>query len=86
MKLWRENKVRNEYELSNVEIARRFIVEYDVDLRKEIGLGRALCDFISSKTGLNSVWEWEQSKGSIDGSKDMLEILRMIDEKLVANK
>ena len=78
MKLWKENKLSEEWELSNKEIAKRFLdSEFNVeDSSTEI----CLVQFISDKHGLNSSWEWDK-KGSIEGSQDMLDILKTIDEE-----
>lgn len=79
MKLWKENKVDKEWELSNKEIAEKFILSKYSDYQY---IGNALVDFISSSDGLNSIWEWDKTKGSIQGSKDMLEIIDIISERL----
>ena len=77
MKLWKENKISQEWELSNQEIAKQFLKSryYDFPNRS---IDMSLVNFISSKDGLNSSWDWDSKKGSIDGSKDMIEILDII--------
>ncbi len=75
MKLYKENKVNQEWELSNQEIAKRFIEsEFNIGFNIE----RNLVIFLTDKDGLNSVWDWDEKKGSIHGSKDVLEIIDVI--------
>lgn len=83
MKLWKENNINQKWELDNKEIANRFIVSKYFKDRYELyrGTEHALVWFIGAKDGLNSTWEWDNKKGSVDGSKDMLQILDLIDEK-----
>lgn len=93
MKLWKENKISQQWEMDNKEIAKRW-VDYEkerlaklcpLDL-KYLLTGRNLVFFISSKEGLNSTWEWDLKKGSVEGSEDMLEILDIVDEMLKGDK
>ena len=78
MKLWKENRIDKEWELSNKEIADRFLrSKYSL---RPFHTERALVDFITAKDGLNSIWDWDKTKGSVMGSKDMLEILTLIEE------
>ncbi len=83
MKLWKGNRISQEWELSNKEIAKQFLKSKYA--RSEHFTATDLVLFISSKDGLNSSWDWEQTKGSIEGSKDMLEILDIIDKTQEAN-
>jgi len=82
VKLWKGNRTDAEYELSNKKLAERFVKsDYFENAYKNTGnFGRALVEFISNKNGLDSSWEWDEKKGSIDGSKDMLEILDIIEQ------
>lgn len=80
MKLWKGNRLDAVYELSNKEIATRFLNSKYYS--EEICIERALVDFITSKDGLNSTWEWDKKKSSITGSSDILEILDLIGEVL----
>jgi hypothetical protein len=83
MKLWKGNRIDAEYELSNVEIAEKFIASEYFKKKYELygSTDKALVWFIGAKDGLNSTWEWDEKKGSIDGSIDVLEILNIIDKK-----
>jgi len=79
MKLWKENRINQEWELSNKEIAHKFLLsKYSLRMYRE----KALVEFITAKDGLNSVWDWNKEKGSIMGSKDMLEILDIIEKEV----
>ncbi len=78
MKLWKENKINQEWKLSNKEIAKQFLKSKYA--RSEHFTATDLVLFISSNDGLNSVWDWERNKGSVNGSKDILEILDIIDK------
>lgn len=82
MKLWKGNKIDGEWELSNKEIVNKFLESRYGTLKylRCFTIERALVYFISAKDGLNSGWEYERKKGSINGSKDMLEMLDLIDE------
>jgi hypothetical protein len=91
MKLWKANRLDQEWELNNEEIAKRW-VKYEKARFENLNpspplthflTGTNLVYFISSKDGLNSSWDWDQCKGSIQGSKDMLEILDIANKKLV---
>lgn len=75
MKMWRENRRDGEWELSNQEIAEQFIKSKFYNLEYNLSFDRQLVNFICDEQGLNSVWDWDKKKGSIDGSKDILEIL-----------
>lgn len=81
MKLWKENKVAQEYEMDNAEIANRFMQSqyyFEDEYVQYYGIGRALAFFISAKDGLNSIWEWDKNKGSIEGSPDVLAIIALV--------
>ena len=78
MKLWKGNRVDAEYELSNKEIAEMFLKSKFAQVSDYTD--RGFLDFLTSPDGLNSTWEFDKKKGSIDGSKDMLEILDIIDK------
>jgi hypothetical protein len=84
VKLWKENRLNQEWELSNKEIAEKFMASdfYKNRYEKYNSTDRALIWFISDKDGLNSTWEFDEKKGSIDGSPDVLEILDIIDEAM----
>jgi len=76
MKLWKENKVNKNWSVSNTEIAKLFLKsEYGKNPYEHGGKARALVYFITAKDGLNSTFEFDEKKGSIDGSRDILEIL-----------
>jgi len=58
IRLWKENKPTGAWELSEEEVARRFLAsEYAGQLRDTWPLDRALAAFISVPQGLNSSWE-----------------------------
>lgn len=79
MKLWKENRLDQEHELANKEIAKQFLGSiYGKKPYEFGGIATALVYFIGDKTGLNSSWEWNEEKGSINGSKDMLEIIDIV--------
>lgn len=83
MKLWRGNRVNQEWELSNEEIAHRFVQAAGDDLKFCSNIPRSLANFIigpEDKGCLNSTWEYDEKKGSIDGSPDMLEIIDLIEK------
>ena len=82
MKLWKENKLDHEWAMPNLKIAEEFLKSdwNDNDLKEHKGLEYALVLFISEAKGLNSSWEWNKAEGSIKGSKDMIEILNIIDK------
>lgn len=83
MKLWKENKVNQEYELSNKEVAKRFLGSiYGKKPYEFGGIGMALIWFISQPEGLNSSHDWDEKKGSIDGSKDILEIIDIVSPQI----
>lgn len=85
MKLWKENKINNMYQLENKEIAKQFIRSiYGKHPYEYGGISSSLVFFITSKVGLNSSYEWKYKKGSIEGSKDILEIIKIV--KLIYNK
>lgn len=81
MKMWKENKVCNEWELSNTEIAERFLKSEDYTKYSVYGgFSSALVDSIMRKDGLiweycaetikawfgsSSIWEWDRTKCSI---------------------
>ena len=81
MKLWKENMLSQEWELDNNEIAKQFLnSDFYKDRYEKYGdTSRALVIFITDKSGLHSSWEWDEKKGSINGSKDMLNILDIIE-------
>lgn len=79
MKLWKQNRLDKEHEISNDEIAKRFL-ESPYAKADGRNLGYRLIFFITSKDGLNSTWEWDENKGSINGSSDMIKILEIIKE------
>lgn len=69
--------LNSEFEMSNDEIATRFMLSrfYGPD-----ATSRDLVLFVSfpeDKGGLASTWDWDEKKGSFDGSKDMLEIFEI---------
>jgi len=78
VKLWKGNRVDAEYELSNKEVAEKFLKSKFA--QKSDFTDRCFLDFLTSPDGLDSTWEFDEKKGSIDGSKDMLEILDIIDK------
>jgi hypothetical protein len=83
MKLWRYNRTDKEYVLANEEIAKRFLESnfYKERYDKFRSTGMALVYFLISQEidgGLSSTWEWDETKGSINGSADMTEILDQI--------
>jgi hypothetical protein len=79
MKLWKNNRLDAEWELDNKEIAKRFL-ESSYNNSENYNLVRGLVEFISDKDGLSSSWEWDKKKGSVEGNKDMLEILDIIEK------
>lgn len=81
MKLWKDNRLDQAYERPNREIANEFLASDYYKSRHERGLfiEQALVLFITGKDGLSSTWEWDERKGSINGSPDMLEILKMVE-------
>lgn len=79
MKLWEENRLDKEYELSNEEVAKQFINSiYGKKPYEFGGVDMALITFISNKDGLNSSWEWNRQKGSIEGCPDILKIIDIV--------
>jgi len=84
MKLWKENKNDKQWELDNREIAKQFLKSKyaELDYLNYYGIGRALTSFICASDGLNSVWDWDEKKGSIDGSPDVLEIIKICREAM----
>lgn len=85
MKLWKGNRTDQEYELANKEVAKQFLGSiYGKKPYEFGGIAEALVLFISDKTGLNSTWEWNQEKGSVNGSKDMLEIIDIVRPKITS--
>lgn len=84
MKLWKGNRLNGEWELSNKEIATKFLKSsyYKKRYDQYRGTVNALVFFITAKDGLDSTWEYDDKKGSVDGSKDMLEILDIIEKKM----
>ncbi len=81
MKLWKENKLNQEWELDNKGVVKRFLnSEYGKNPEKYKGKDNALVYFITGKDGLNSSYDWEEKKGSIEGSKDILEMLNIINK------
>lgn len=84
MKLWKENRLDQEWVLSAEEVAKRFMESgYAKEYLNYGGVAMALVYFITSKDGLNSTWEWDEKKGSIEGSPDMLAILEIVEPKLL---
>ncbi len=57
MKLWKENKISKEYELDNESILKQFSTSPYDNYEKYGHLDRRLRLFITSKDGLNSVFE-----------------------------
>ena len=55
MKLWKENRLDQEYELPDEEVVKRFLTW--AETHQFNILDRALADFICSKEGLNSSFE-----------------------------
>lgn len=83
MRFWKENRINQEWSIDNKKIAERFIASKFYKEREAYrGTAQALVFFITDKEGLNSSYEWEDKRGSIDGSKDIIEILDIIDEKV----
>lgn len=80
MKMWKGNKTDREWELSNEEIAKRFLASEYAENENRRGTDMNLVLFIANKDGLHSTWEWDEAKGSITGSPDMLQILDLIRE------
>jgi hypothetical protein len=79
MKLWKSNRLDQEWEMTNEEIAQKFMESgYAKTCWEFGGLRMALVSFIASKDGLNSTWEWNEKRGSIEGSPDFLDILDRI--------
>jgi len=79
MKLWKENRIDQEYELANEEIAKQFLGSiYGKKPYEFGGIATALILFISKPDGLNSSHDWDEKKGSIDGSKDILKIIDIV--------
>jgi len=61
MKLWKDNMIDQEWELSNEEIVKRFKQSKHYQSFKEgMHLRTALSIFISSKSGLSSVFEIDE--------------------------
>jgi len=62
MKLWKDNMLNQEWELSNEEIIKKFVESTQYQDFKEGGLHlrTALSLFISSKSGLSSVFETDE--------------------------
>jgi len=76
MRLWKNNRVDEEWELRNEEIVKRFkeSKQYQ-DFKEGMHLRTALSMFISSKSGLSSVFE-------IDEFEELVEtFLRLEDSK-----
>ncbi len=76
LKLWKENKLNQEWELSNEEIAERFCKSHshnDITIKN-------LIYFITTKEGLNSSFDFDEKKGSIEGSKDIKEIWNKVND------
>lgn len=61
MKLWKNNMIDQEWELSNEEIIKKFVesTQYQ-DFKEGVHLRTALSMFISSKSGLSSVFEIDE--------------------------
>ena len=78
MKLWKQNRLDKEFELPNSEIAKQFLAS--TFPKRYYSIRDALVYFITSPDGLNSSWEWDEKRGSVDGSKDMIKILEIIKE------
>ena len=79
MKLWKDNKLDQEYDKPNVDIAKEFMASEFYNPKEPIGYN--LVFFVSAKNGLSSTWEWEEEKGSVCGSPDMLEIIELVKKK-----
>ena len=78
MKLWKENRTDKPWEPSNKEIAKQFKESQFSEYNNSTEFN--LINFISDPEGLDSIWEWDKKKGSIQGSPDILEILKIIEE------
>jgi len=78
MKLWKENDINKEWDLENEEIVRRFLSSSFAKERTNFGITYCLINFITSVYGLNSVYEFDEEKGSIDGSEDILEMINLL--------
>lgn len=66
IKLWKENRLDQEWSLDSLEIARRFWESQPNGVAGPLTLERALRNFIGGRDGLNSVWDMPEDDSNDD--------------------